>query len=199
MSKLPTRRWKFSVVGESRTNPDGTSRQSILEHARPGETVELVREPLNQADPNAIRVDLVNGTIGYLTGEDAALLFEHLDGGRPHVALLHEIRGGLVGAESFGAIVSIVWDEADPKPFIPLDERQLHFRSYELPKMRLAAEKRRLRKRDADGKYAGKGSGLTVTREDVSARKNVGCLAVLFLFALINIMFFVGLTVELLT
>jgi len=47
-----------------------------------GETVDLVREPENAYDPNAIRVNLANGeTLGYLTKEFAAVFAKQLDAG----------------------------------------------------------------------------------------------------------------------
>ncbi|MCX6980376.1 MAG: HIRAN domain-containing protein [Verrucomicrobia bacterium] len=48
----------------------------------PGESVQLVREPNNAYDPNAIRVNLRNGeTLGYLTKEVAAVFAKQLDSG----------------------------------------------------------------------------------------------------------------------
>ncbi len=47
-----------------------------------GESVQLVREPNNAYDPNAIRVNLLTGeTLGYLTSEVAAVLAKQLDAG----------------------------------------------------------------------------------------------------------------------
>ena len=47
-----------------------------------GESVDLVREPNNAYDPNAIRVNLQNGeTLGYLTKEFAAVFAKQLDSG----------------------------------------------------------------------------------------------------------------------
>ena len=47
-----------------------------------GESVQLVREPNNAYDPNAIRVNLRTGeTLGYLTKEVAAVFAKQLDSG----------------------------------------------------------------------------------------------------------------------
>ena len=47
-----------------------------------GEGVQLVREPTNAYDPNAIRVNLLTGeTLGYLTSEVAAVFAKQLDAG----------------------------------------------------------------------------------------------------------------------
>jgi hypothetical protein len=44
------------VAGESFGNPDGSSRQAEIAQLKSGEPVNLIREPDNPHDPNAIRV-----------------------------------------------------------------------------------------------------------------------------------------------
>ncbi|MEO0501158.1 MAG: HIRAN domain-containing protein, partial [Pseudomonadota bacterium] len=90
MSKLPTRKKIFDVVGEGQINFDGVSRQELLRKARPGDEAYLIREPSNRYDSNAVRVDCDAGPIGYLSREDAKLLAPVFDEGRKHTALLHE-------------------------------------------------------------------------------------------------------------
>lgn len=63
-----------SVAGETFSNPDGASRQSILKKAKPGQEVYLIAEPTNQYDSNAVAVYLDAGggdtaQIGYLPRE----------------------------------------------------------------------------------------------------------------------------------
>lgn len=60
-----------SVAGETFDNPNGTSRQSILKKAKPGQEVVLLPEPDNQYDPEAVAVYLLGSggstaQIGYL-------------------------------------------------------------------------------------------------------------------------------------
>lgn len=67
----------MSVAGETFENPDGVSRQTILQRATPGMDVWLVPEPDNTFDSNAIAVylDYGNGStgqIGYLPRDHGA-------------------------------------------------------------------------------------------------------------------------------
>lgn len=54
------------VAGISFHNADGTSRQTILGRLRPGDPVELVPEPDNPFDADAIRLLTRHGQIGYV-------------------------------------------------------------------------------------------------------------------------------------
>lgn len=126
MAKLPTTQKVFDVVGEGRTNDDGTSRQDELTACEPGEPVELVRQPNNAYDRNAIFVRSCRSVgIGFLTAEDAAVLTPALDAGRPYSAKLHALTGGLADYPSYGAKVSIAWDGRPEHPHRPLDANQL--------------------------------------------------------------------------
>lgn len=126
--KTPTRRKIFNVVGESRTNPDGRSRQDILCDVEPGEGVSLIRERENNYDPNAIQVVIGGDVVGYLGHDDAAEIAPALDFGRAHSAIVHCIRGGVPGYPSYGCQVSIAWDDRPPHPHIDLDDQQLRSR-----------------------------------------------------------------------
>ena len=62
-----------------------------------GESVQLVREPNNAYDPNAIRVNLQTGeTLGYLTKEFAAVFAKQLDAGEEIPAQVSKIVRGKV-------------------------------------------------------------------------------------------------------
>lgn len=62
------------VKGVSYSNPDGTSRQNIIEHAKVNSHVFLIRDLNNQHDPNAIKVITKDGCIGFIPKELAAQL-----------------------------------------------------------------------------------------------------------------------------
>jgi hypothetical protein len=125
MANLPTRRKVFDLVGEGRHNPDGTSRQEELLESEPGERVEFVREPDNPADPNAILVQSCRGIgIGYIPRDEAVALAPAIDEGRPYVALLHCLKGGLPDYPNYGAQISIAWDGKPSLPYTPLDAAQ---------------------------------------------------------------------------
>jgi len=60
----------LAVVGLDFPNPDGSNRRFELALMRPGDPVELRREPKNPADPRAVGVFSEGGIrIGYLTAE----------------------------------------------------------------------------------------------------------------------------------
>lgn len=150
------RRKIFDIVGEAGTTRSGEPRQKVLLGCEPGDPVELLREPDNKFDANAILVLWGNEDIGYLPRDDAALVAPHIDAGRPHRAQVHRINGGLAGYPNYGVEVSIAWDGKDCPAFRPLDKLQMRSRAAKLA----AAD----RKRDASGAFAsGKSKGCVVT------------------------------------
>lgn len=158
MSKLPTARKIFDVVGESYNNADGSNRQDELLECEPGEALSLHREPQNSRDPNAILVLSQRGVgIGYLAHEDSAVIAAAADAGRPYKAKLHAIRGGVQGAATYGAKVSISWDGRPEHPHEPLYEEQARSRA--------GKQQMKGRQRNASGRLV--------------AAKQPGCLSVL--------------------
>lgn len=109
MNKLP-RKQIFDLVGEGQLNADGSHRQKILCQCLPAHLVELVREPDNPYDPNAILVvhQLSKKGIGYISREDAVVLAAALDEGIQVMARIHELTGGLVNYPSFGCRICVV-------------------------------------------------------------------------------------------
>jgi hypothetical protein len=89
----------LAVVGIDFPNADGSNRRSEAMMTLPGETVELVPEPKNKHDSNAIAVISPRGVqLGYVNaerapyigsrmsrGEDAEAIFQGLDGGSAFV------------------------------------------------------------------------------------------------------------------
>ncbi len=125
----PTPKRIFDLEGEGQSNEDGRSRQEELRRCLPGESVDLKREPDNQADPNRVTVLSARGVaIGRLTRQYAELLAPLLDRRRPHRAKLHCLRGGLPGYPNYGARISIAWDGRRELAHRPLDERQERYR-----------------------------------------------------------------------
>lgn len=71
------------VVGTSHANPNGSDRQAaIRKHCAPGALLEMVREPSNSFDSNAIGVHCGGAQIGYLTSELADQYAPEVDAGR---------------------------------------------------------------------------------------------------------------------
>jgi hypothetical protein len=85
----------------------------------PGEPVELILEPDNPADPQAVAVFSARGVqIGYLTAERAPWIGGMLKSGREIAAIFQELTG-------YGAVARIAFDgehpvlpppKAQPKP-----------------------------------------------------------------------------------
>lgn len=100
--------YTIHVVGESYRNTDGRSRQAILRNTSPGEAVQLVREPHNKHDPDAIAVHVRGGQVGYVGSDYLGWLTPLLDAGKEVQARVHGIRGGSGDRPSFGAVIQIV-------------------------------------------------------------------------------------------
>jgi hypothetical protein len=81
-----------ALVGESHTNRDGTSRQTILAGCRPGEQLRFEREPDNPVDPNAVKVCRLTGEqLGYVGMDLAERLAGELDRGAVRVPILASV------------------------------------------------------------------------------------------------------------
>jgi hypothetical protein len=84
-----------SVAGESFRNDDGTDRQAIIAGIRAGEPLELIAEPDNPHDENAIKVLREDGKqIGYVKRSLAARLVDDLSDFRAFVAGIGRGRDG---------------------------------------------------------------------------------------------------------
>jgi hypothetical protein len=82
-----------AVAGEAQRNPDGTRRQDIIRCCRAGDAIELVPEPDNPHDPNAVRVMHRLGLIGYIPRAKAERFSMEIDNGCIVTASIHEITG----------------------------------------------------------------------------------------------------------
>jgi hypothetical protein len=98
------------VVGESFKNPDGTSRQALIRtRSRVGATVQLVPEPDNPHDPNAVKVCLETGEqLGYVSSEDAHDLANERRTGYRHAAIIHRVIGGTPDKPSRGVLLRMI-------------------------------------------------------------------------------------------
>ena len=162
MSKLPSRKKSFDVVGESRSSRDGTPRQLLLLRCEPGDPIVLERQPDNEHDPNAILVVWQGHDLGYLAREDAAAVASALDEGRAYQANIHKLTGGSADYPSYGLKVAVAWDGA------PLPEAR------SLTTAQLASRRGRIavqgRERDAKGAF-------TARAED----RNRGCFGLVLM------------------
>jgi hypothetical protein len=87
--KRETIRWRPTgtpfdeyVTGVTHNNSNGSSRQTLLRSCRPGTRVEIVREPTNAFDKNALALFVSGrGQIGYIPAESAAWMAPLIDTG----------------------------------------------------------------------------------------------------------------------
>jgi hypothetical protein len=71
----------LKVVGVTFSNEDGSSRKAIILEMKGNEVIDLVREPENKYDANAIKVLADNRQIGYIGKEYATIMAPIMDNG----------------------------------------------------------------------------------------------------------------------
>ena len=76
-----TKTIRLAVVGVSHRNNDRKSRQAIIRQVEVGDQLDLVREPANLYDSNAIMVRHALGQIGYIDKASARTLAPMMDAG----------------------------------------------------------------------------------------------------------------------
>lgn len=101
---MPAPALTLSVVGADYPNKSGPARRFEIALCNPGEIVDLVPEPRNPADRNAIAVFSQRGVkIGYVTAERAPWIGKQMrstlvsavfQGAAPHGALIRVAFGG---------------------------------------------------------------------------------------------------------
>jgi hypothetical protein len=98
----------LAVVGADYPNMRGPGRRFEIELCRPGEPVELRREPKNPKDPRAVAVFSARGVqIGYLTAERAPWIGKLIGEGRDVAAVFQ-------AKASYGAMIRIAFDGEQP-------------------------------------------------------------------------------------
>lgn len=102
------RQLSLHVVGAGHPNKRGGDRRFEILLCVPGEPVDLVPEPRNPADPNAVAVFSVRGVqIGYVTAERAPLVGGMLRAGR-------EVRAVFQAATATAAVIRLGLDGTAP-------------------------------------------------------------------------------------
>ncbi len=100
------------VTREIKSKVRGTTFRYIdFQAIRPGDGLELRREPDNLADPQAVKVLHQDKHVGYLGRHLAAEVAPAMDAGLSAVATVEAITGGLDGAKNFGINVTVTLAE----------------------------------------------------------------------------------------
>lgn len=103
---------RSKVVGVSKKNPDGISRQALIKKlAIEGEPLQLEREPANEFDPNAIAVYIDDFQIGYISSDLARTLAPIMDSGGKVKAEIAEITGGTRDRPTTGLNIIVDYDK----------------------------------------------------------------------------------------
>ena len=102
------RQFSLHVVGADFPNRKGGSRRFEILLCAPGEPVDLVPEPRNPADPNAVAVLSARGVqIGYLSAERAPWIAGMLRAGR-------DLRAVFQQPTARGAAIRLALDGGEP-------------------------------------------------------------------------------------
>lgn len=102
------RHFHTKVVGVTKRNDDGSSRQQILSTCSAGEALVLDSEPENPYDQNAIKVLRQNGQqLGYLKTELAEQVADEAASGFTFTVFVKELTGGGHG-ESLGCNLLVI-------------------------------------------------------------------------------------------
>lgn len=108
------RTFATKVVGVTRRNADGRSRQDVIRDCAIGDDLLLVPEPDNPADPHAIAVYRSNGhQIGYLDRRLAGEVSRLVPRGGGAKASIKDIVGGTEGAPALGIVLQMT--KTDPE------------------------------------------------------------------------------------
>ncbi|MEG6507041.1 HIRAN domain-containing protein [Nitratidesulfovibrio sp. 1201_IL3209] len=93
------------VAGVTHNNSDGVSRQKIIARLERWEAVDLVREPDNRHDGNAIAVVSGMGMIGYIKSDSNTRIAQLLDSGCTCLAKISSVHGG--SGKSYGCALEV--------------------------------------------------------------------------------------------
>lgn len=105
---MPLPDLSLAVVGADYPNRRGPGRRFEIRLCRPGDRVQLVPEPKNPADANAIAVFSERGVqIGYVTAERAPRIGQLIAAG-------HDVRAVFQSETRYGAVIRVAFDGVDP-------------------------------------------------------------------------------------
>ena len=108
--------FSLAAVGCWFDNDDGSSRQLELAECRPGDRVELVRQPHNPHDPLAVAIVTASGTcVGFLSRDRAAWIAPKIDRGYPVNAIVERVKGLHLAGATLGLVMRINMEGEEPE------------------------------------------------------------------------------------
>jgi hypothetical protein len=113
---------RTKVVGVSKKNPNGQSRQDLIETCiESGDNLDLVRDHENPYDENAIGVYIRTGEqIGFISGELAEKIAPLMDDGYPINCTVLAVTGGPKEGKLYGVNVEVkIYDKKEQAAYVP--------------------------------------------------------------------------------
>lgn len=108
--------FSLPACGEWFDNEDGTSRQEELALCRPGDEVQLVREPDNPHDRMAVAIFSTRGIrVGYLKRDRAVWIGSKIDRGYEVRAIVERVKGSNLPGSALGLVMRVSMDGDDPE------------------------------------------------------------------------------------
>ncbi|MFZ2996242.1 HIRAN domain-containing protein [Sphingobium sp.] len=114
----------LAIVGADHPNKDKSNRRSEILWSAPGEPVDLIPEPKNPVDPQAVAVFSARGVqIGYVKSFQAQLIRTYLARGRLTAAIFQDVA-------PWGAVIRLGLDGEhptlpEPTAESPIDDDEL--------------------------------------------------------------------------
>lgn len=84
-------RYKIPLAGVRHKNADGSSRQKIIKTLSIGSNIDLIPEPENPYDPNAVACYYNSRQVGYLMKRDNLQVLDAINKGTNVIAKVHTI------------------------------------------------------------------------------------------------------------
>ena len=108
--------FSLAAVGCWYDNEDGSSRQLELAECRPGDLLELVRQPDNPHDPLAVAIFTASDTcVGYLGRDRAAWIAPKIDRGYLVSAIVERVKGINLPDATLGLVLRVNLDGEQPE------------------------------------------------------------------------------------
>lgn len=108
--------FSLAAAGCWYANDDGSSRQIELAECRPGDKLDLVRQPNNPHDPLAVAIVTESGTcVGFLKRERAAWIAPKIDRGYLVLAIVERVKGTHLDGGTLGLVLRINMDGEEPE------------------------------------------------------------------------------------
>lgn len=108
--------FSLPACGEQFENEDGSSRQAELARCQPGDWLDLVREPNNPHDPQAVAIFSERGIrVGYLRRQYASVWGSKIDRGMTIAAIVERVKGASLPGSPLGLVMRVNADGDEPE------------------------------------------------------------------------------------